>query len=191
MRQLRILGGALAVLLTLGALAAAALLLSVDPNAYRGEIERFAEQKTGRTLHIGGNLDLKLFPYLAISIADVQLGNPPGYGQSPFLSVRRASVGIRLLPILRERLEVSRLVLDGVTANLVSRSATDNNWRDLTAPRGGITSEGGGGGAAAPATIAGVEISNASLVYRDEVKQSTTTLTELRLQTGAVSAGEP
>src|SRR6185312_17326452 len=131
-------------------------LLSVDPNAYRGRIERFTEQKTGRSLRIGGQLHLKLFPYLAISIEDVQLGNRPGYGQSAFLSVRRASVGVRLLPILRKRLEVSRVVLDGVSINLVSRSANDNNWKDLTELKGNAAPDAGAVPAAPSASIAGL-----------------------------------
>lgn len=189
MRGLKILGIAVAGVIGLLVLAAVAVLLLVDPNAYRADIERLARQKTGRPLHIGGKLDLKLFPWLAISIADVQLGNPPAYGAAPFLTVRRASVGVRLLPILRKRLEVSRISVDGLTANLVSRSVSDNNWKDLTAPQGGATRSGAGG--APQASIAGVDISNASLIYRDEAKNSVTALSNLHLHTGAVGGNDP
>jgi AsmA protein len=188
MRGLKIVGIAVAGLIGLAMLAAVAVWLLVDPNAYRGDIERLAEQHTGRPLHIGGKLDLKLFPWLAISIADVRLGNPPGYGSVPFVTVRQASVGVRLLPILRKRLEVSRLSVDGLTANLVSRSVSDNNWKDLTAPKGASQSAGGG---APQASIAGVDISNASLIYRDEAKKSVTTLSNLHLHTGAVGGNDP
>jgi AsmA protein len=192
MRQLKILSFVVAALVALSLAAAVAVLLSVDPNAYRGQIERLTEQKTGRHLQIGGPLHLKLFPYLAISIEDVQLGNRPGYGQSAFLSVRRASVGVRLLPILRKRLEVSRVVLDGVSASLVSRSASDNNWKDLTEPKGNAGQEAGTKGVStASASIAGLEITNASLVYRDEARKSLAALSNLRLRAGAVGAGRP
>jgi len=191
MRQLKILVLVVAALIALSAAAAVAVLLSVDPNAYRGQIERLTEQKTGRHLQIGGQLHLKLFPYLAISIEDVQLGNRPEYGQAAFLSVRRASVGVRLLPILRKRLEVSRVVLDGVSANLVSRSASDNNWKDLTEPKGNPGAQAGASGGPTAASIAGLEITNASLVYRDEAKKSLTALSNLRLRTGAVGADRP
>jgi len=193
MRQLKILLIVVAALVALSLAVAVAVLLSVDPNAYRGQIERLTEQKTGRPLQIGGQLHLKLFPYLAISIEDVQLGNRPGYGQSAFLSVRRASVGVRLLPILRKRLEVSRVVLDGVSANLVSRSADDNNWKDLTELKGNAAPETGTSAvpAAPSASIAGLEITHASLVYRDEAKKSLATLSNLRLRTGAVDSNKP
>ncbi len=190
MQQLKILGVVLAAVIVLAVSAAVAVLLSVDPNAYRGQIERLAEQKTGRRLQIGGALHLKLFPYLALSIEDVQLDNPRNYGQSVFLSIRRASVGIRLLPILRKRLEVSRIVLDGLSAQLVSRSASDNNWKDLTEPQGKL-GQGAGGGGAASASIAAVQITNASLVYRDQTKNTVTALSNLRLRMGALHAHEP
>jgi AsmA protein len=190
MRHLKILVLVVAAVCALSVAAAVAVLLSVDPNAYRGQIERFTEQKTARHLQIGGQLHLKLFPYLAISIEDVQLGNRPGYGQSVFLSVRRASVGVRLLPILRKRLEVSRVVLDGVNANLVSRSASDNNWKDLAEPEGQETGA-SGAPAVASASIAGLEITNASLVYHDEAKKTVASLSNLRLRTGALGADKP
>jgi len=46
-------------------------------------------------------------------------------------------VGVKLLPLLRNRVEGSESGADGLGASLVSRSATDNNWKDLgksTAP---------------------------------------------------------
>ena len=103
---LRILAIVVAVVIALAASAAVAVLLTVDPNAYRGQIERLAERKTGRPLQIGGDIHLRLFRYLALSIEDVHLGNPRGYGQSAFLSVRRDP------PVAypAQRLEVSRIV---------------------------------------------------------------------------------
>jgi AsmA protein len=190
MRQLKIFGIVVGGLIVLAVVAALVVLLSVDPNAYRGDIERLAEQKTGRHLQIGGKLDLKLFPYLAISISDVQLGNAPGYGRSPFLAVHQVSVGVRLLPILRKRLEVSRIAVDGLTAHLVSRSATDNNWKDLTTPKDN-TSQGSAAGGAPQTSIAGVEVTNAALQYSDESKKTVTAISNLRLHTGPVGSRDP
>src|SRR5215831_7738543 len=147
MRALKIIGIGIAALVALLVAGAAAVVLWVDPNAYRGNLEALAQEKTGRHLQIGGQLGLKIFPYLALSIADVQLGNPPGYGSAPFVTVRRASVGVRLLPFLvHKRLEVSRVSVDGLTALLVSRSDTDNNWNDLTRSKSGSAEQGGGEG---------------------------------------------
>ena len=188
MRQLKIAGIVIAVLGGLAVLASVAALLWVDPNDYRADIERLAQQKTGRPLHIGGKLDLKLFPYLAIRITDVQLGNVAAYGSEPFLTVREASIGVRLLPLLRKRLEVSRVTVDGLAANLVSRSAGDNNWKDLTESKPDAT---GGSGGSTRASIAGIDITHASLRYRDAAKQSETSFSNLKVHTGALGGSAP
>jgi len=184
MRALKIAGIAIACLVVLAVIAAVTVVLRVNPNDYRGDIERLVQQKTGRPLTIGGKLDLKLFPYLAISIADVRLGNPPGYGNTPFVTVRQASVGVKLLPILRKRLEVSRVSIDGLAANLVSRSPTENNWKDLSS--GKAAGQPAHSGGASETSIAGVDVRNASLVYRDEAARSVTSLSNLQVHTGAL-----
>jgi AsmA protein len=187
MRRLKLAGIVLAVVVGVIVLGATAVLLLVDPNDYRADIERLTAQRTGRSLQIGGRMSLRLFPWLAISISDVQLGNPPDYGSEPFLRIRRASVGVRLLPLLRRRLEVSRIAVDGLSATLVSRAAGNNNWKDLTGANS-RTSPGGAPGEsnALQATIAGLEVSNAQLVYRDEARGTAYVLSDLEAHLGAL-----
>src|ERR1700736_3960587 len=135
MRILRIVAIVAGALLALVFLGGAALLLFVDPNRYRGDIERVAKEHSARVLVIRGKLELKIFPWLALSVHDVQLSNPEGVGTQPFMTVQNASIGVKLLPLLGKRLEVKRIALDGVSLNLVSR-ADENNWKDLSEPKG-------------------------------------------------------
>src|SRR5437870_4928561 len=83
MRALKIVGIVAAALIAVALLGATAVLLLVNPNDYRADIQRLAEQRTGRRLEIGGQLQLKLFPWLAISVGEVKLGNPPSFGPEP------------------------------------------------------------------------------------------------------------
>jgi AsmA protein len=189
MRALKIVGGAVAALVVLVILAVLALLWFVDPNDYRDDIEQLAAQKTGRELKIGGPIDLKIFPWLALRLDQVSLGNPPGFGTEPFLTVNSASVGVKLLPLLQKRLEVSRVSVDGLAVKLVSRSDEVNNWKDLTeskedekTPESSTTPK---------ASIAGVDITKSVLVYVDEAEKSTTRLSALELHTGALGGDEP
>src|SRR5580704_12516489 len=136
-RIVAIVAGALVALVVIGVVA---LLLFVDPNRYRGDIERAAKEHSGRVLTIHGKLELKIFPWLALSVHDMQLSNPAGFESQPdagrpnmgqpFLSVQNASIGVKLLPLLGKRLEVSRIALDGVNITLISRGE-QNNWQDL------------------------------------------------------------
>jgi AsmA protein len=188
MRMMRVLLIAAGVLVALVLAVIVALYLFVDPNRFRGDIERAAQQHTGRRLEIAGKLELKIFPWLALSVHDVRLGNPPGFGDRPFATVRSASVGVRLLPLLRDRLEVSRIALDGLHVELISRES-HNNWSDLTGsgeekekpsePRRS---------SAGQLSIGGVQVNDASLVMRDEVKKTSSELAIRELHVSRLKA---
>ncbi len=83
MRAVKIAGIVVGAVIGLVVLGAVAIVLWVDPNDYRDDIAKLVEQKTGRPLEIRGKLGLKLFPWIALEINDVRLGNPPGYGSDP------------------------------------------------------------------------------------------------------------
>ncbi len=178
-------GGALVALLVLAVIA---LLLLVDPNRYRSDIQRIVRDKTGRELQIGGKLELKVFPWIALGIHEVSLGNPPGYGSQPFLTVKEASIGVKLFPLLAHRLQVSRVAVDTLDLNLVSRGEA-NNWQDLGGPadRTQPPPE-AASSSAAVASIGGIDIKNSHLSMRDEQKKSTTDIAGLQLHSGPISS---
>ena len=184
MRALKLFGLIAGGILALVVLCAIALLIFIDPNDYRSDIERLARQHTGRDLHIGGKIDLKLFPWLALEIHDVSLGNPPGYGEDAFAVVTSASVGVKLLPLLRNRMEVRRVTLDGLKVNLISRSDTDNNWKDLGTSSSAPESEQSTG--TLSAKVAGVDITRAALSYTDEAQHSTQQIKGLEVHLGEI-----
>ncbi|HZO24112.1 MAG TPA: AsmA family protein, partial [Steroidobacteraceae bacterium] len=207
MRVLRVVAVVVAGLLGLLIVALIAVLLFVDPNKYRGQIEQAARQHTDRELTIGGKLQLRFFPWLALSVGDARLSNRPGFGTEPFLTVRNASIGVAVLPLLGGRLEVSRIRLEGVSLNLVSRGA-QNNWQDLSEsdeseqtqtaakPVGPAPSKGAEGAEASrkPGTrghlsVEGMDLSRFSVVYRDEVKKTTTEISNAELHMAALDVG--
>jgi AsmA protein len=191
-RVVAIVAGALVALIVIGLVA---LLLFVDPNRYRGDIERVAKEHTARVLVIRGKLQLKVFPWLALSVHDIQLSNPLGFGAEPntgrpFMTVQNASIGVKLLPLLGHKLQISRVALDGVNVNLISRG-DQNNWNDLSEGQGPGSAESSSGGAPSrgSVTIEGVDLTRSSVVYRDEVKKSTTEIANLELHTGPLQTG--
>ena len=189
MRAVKLAGIIVGAFIAVVVLAAIAIVIFVNPNDYRSDIERLAKQRTGRDLAIRGTMDLKLFPWIALEIHDVTLGNPRGYSATePFASIKSANIGVKLLPLLRSRVEVRKVSLDGLQANLVSRSATDNNWKDFgqkepaesAAPAGRLS-----------ATVQGVEISHSGLSYRDEEKHTLSRITNLEAHLGAIGSDSP
>jgi len=189
MRALKIVGIVVGALVGLLVVAMGAVLLLVDPNDYRDDIAKLAQEKTGRPLEIRGKLGLKVFPWIALEINDVTLGNPPAYGKEPFLTVSHASVGVKLLPLLRKEVQVRRVAIDGLAVTLISRSDEDNNWKDL-----GESSEKNSppaSGSTTKTTIGGVDVSKSTLIYRDEARKSVIRLQGLEAHTGAIGGSEP
>ena len=189
MRALKIAGIVLGSLVGLVVIAAIAVVLLVDPNDYRDDIAKLVQQKTGRPLEIRGKLGLKLFPWIALEVNDVRLGNPPGYGTDPFLTVTSANVGVKLLPLLHKQVEVRRVSVEGLSVTLVSRSPEQNNWKDLSESKEPAPPPSSGG--TAKTSVAGVDVSKATLIYRDEAKKSVARLTGLEIHTGALGGSDP
>jgi AsmA protein len=189
MKPLKLLAIALGaiVVLVLGALVAVFLL--VDPNAYKGTIERRVAQSTGREFRIEGRLALSVFPWVALDVGRVTLGNPPGVAGPPLLAAERVRVGVKLLPLLGKRLEVRRIAVDGLAVALVTRADGHTNWEDLTRSRGGDAA--GGGPGLTDANIAGLDLTRSRLTLVDQKARTTTRLRDLEVHTGALGGGRP
>jgi AsmA protein len=78
--------------------------------------------------------------------------------------------------------------VDGLDVRLVSRSDEANNWKDLSESEG---KEEEAGGESQQATVAGIDVTNSTLVYTDEAEKSVTRLTKLEVHTGALGSGKP
>jgi len=128
---LKILFWLIGVVFTLIIIAAIVLPLLVDPNDFRDDIGQAVKKQTGRELIIEGDLSLSVVPWLGVKVGRASLSNAPGLGDEPMLAIEGASVGVRLIPLLSRRLEVSEITLDGARINLY-RGASGSNWDDLT-----------------------------------------------------------
>jgi AsmA protein len=103
----------------------------VDIQKYKPEIEKQAEQATGRPFSIGGDLRLSLFPWAVIGLSEVHLGNPPGYKEKDFLYVKSFDVEVKLLPLISKDVQVKRFVVDGLRLNIEKNKQGRGNWEGI------------------------------------------------------------
>jgi AsmA protein len=130
MRNFKVWGGLAA---GIGALVCTVLVgvwLLADPNQYKGRIAAAVKESTGRELHLSGDIKLSVFPWIALELGPATLGNPEGFGEEPFLSFAHASVRVKLLPLLRKRLQVARVDIDGLDVRLRKNAEGRGNWQD-------------------------------------------------------------
>ena len=131
MRNLRLLGVLAGGVVALFCAVLLGVWLFVNPNAYKGKIAAAVKESTGRELKLPGDIKLSVIPWVALELGPASLGNPPGFGDEPFLSFTHASVRVRLLPLLRQRLEVARVRVEGLDLHLRKNAAGRGNWQGV------------------------------------------------------------
>src|ERR1700761_6152851 len=133
MRNLKFLGVLAGVIVALLGAVLLAVWLLVNPNAYKSKIAAAVKASTGRELKLPGDIKLSVIPWVALKLGPASLGSPPGFGDEPFLSFTHASVRVRLLPLLRQRLEVARVRVEGLDLRLRRNAAGRGNWQGVEA----------------------------------------------------------
>lgn len=162
----RILIGVAGVLvLAIGGLAV--FLATLDIEAYRPRILAAAEAATGRRVTIGAmRLGLGLTP--RVEVRDAALGNLPGGSRENMVSVGRAELQLKLLPLISGRIALHRLVLERPEI-VLEVVGGEPNWR-FTTPASPGTAQAPATPAAersstAPIELGTVEIRDASLIF--------------------------
>lgn len=190
MRALKIAGYVAGGLIALVAVALVAVLIFVDPNDFRDDIERLVERQTGRELTLTGDLKLSVFPWIALEIGAASLGDAPGFGDEPFVSIEEARVGAKLLPLLRGKMEIGEVRLVGARIRLITDEQGRNNWDDLGAQEEAQTESGEDATSELP-TIAGLEIRDAAVTIEDRKERTRQVVRDFNLKTGRLASGEP
>lgn len=190
MRPLRIVAYVAAGLIGLIVIGLLLVVVFVDPNDYRDDIEKLVEEKTGRELTLSGDLKLSVFPWIALESGPASLGDAQGFGPEPFVSIRDARVGVRLLPLLSGRIEVGNVRLDGARIRLITDESGRNNWADLGKSDEEAPAPAESGTTEVP-TVAGLEISDAAVVMEDRQQKSRREVRDFNLKTGRLASGEP
>jgi AsmA protein len=180
MRTGKVLGGLVGAFIALVCLLLLAVKLLVDPNDYKPRIVTAVQQATGRKLVLEGELRLSLFPWLALELGPASLGNPPGFGADPFVTFTRASVRVRLLPLLARRLEIGPVEVEGLDLRLVRNLDGTGNWSGVGGSPAPATAAGSSADPARLERIEGIKLKNARVSYQD------VTLSKLDLETGTL-----
>lgn len=191
MRALKIAGIVVGSIVALIVVALLAVVLLVDPNDYRDDIERIVESKTGRQLSLSGDLHLSIFPWLALEAGPASLGEAPGFGDEPFVSIQQARVGVRLLPLIRGKIEVGNVRLAGARIRLITDEQGRNNWADLGEQKESTTPAPAGEQPMEVPTVASLEIEDAAVTLENRQEKTRQVVRDFNLKTGRLASGEP
>jgi AsmA protein len=177
-----------------------ALTCVVDPNRYRGKIERIVGDLAGRPLVIEGKLEITWFPWLGIRTGAAHLNNLPAVEGASLVEWQSIAVAARVLPLLKGEVVADRVRLQGARIHLRRDAQGRGNWEGLGPSKASAASASpaAAAGAVAPAAvqgkplqIAGIEIRDGMLDYVDEKSGLQANLSSLELDVGEWVTGRP
>jgi hypothetical protein len=152
-------------LVTLILIGAAVAIATVDPNRFVAPLAARIKADTGRTLTVGGPVDITLSLEPKVVLPDVAFANAPGLQPAQMLTAKRMEAQIALLPLLSRRFEVVQFIVVEPTIALGTDANGRGNWQF---EKPGMTGGDAAGGApsATGVGLGNVEIHNGALTYR-------------------------
>jgi AsmA protein len=175
----KILAGVVGGIIGLAVVALLAVWLLVNPNDYKGRIAAAVKESTGRDLVLTGDIKLSVFPWVALELGPASLGNPPGFGEEPFLKFNHAAVRVRLFPLLAKRLEMDRIELDGLDLRLRKNAEGAGNWENFGQARKSAPTADGDAMSGPLPELAGIQVTRGRVSYQAIV------IDHFNLETGA------
>jgi Uncharacterized protein involved in outer membrane biogenesis len=118
---------ALAVIVGILVVAVAALPFVLTGDFVAQRIAAAVKERTGRDLDIR-IASVSLFPRLKAAVESAALSDVPGSGRPPMVQVGATDVELPLWPLLRGTVDLERLHVDGLRANLVVDASGRPNW---------------------------------------------------------------
>ncbi len=183
---------AVAALGVLAGAATVALRALVDEERLRTTLIGLVNERIDGTLAIDGGVKLALWPTLSLAAEDLRL-RAPADASEDLAGAKRLRLGVALLPLLRNELQVSELVLDGLTLNAACDDGDDCNWSALggsgTPEAAPPTADAAARAAGAPMllNVERVRVRDGTLVYTDRKTGARYALDALALEGTAIN----
>ncbi|MCE3605767.1 AsmA family protein [Massilia sp. P8910] len=184
-----------ATVLVLGS-ALGILAARFDPTAYKSAIVERVREKTHRTLAIGGDIRLAVYPRLGLHLGKASLSELGGTGE--FAALDSVRLSFALVPLLlRQEVVVDRIELRGMRATVVRQADGSMNIDDLTAARSktgegaGAAGNGGAGPARIRFAVDSIRVDNAHLRFDDRKAARVVDIARLNIDSGPIAHGVP
>ena len=197
MKVLRITLAVLGAVVVLFVVVAVILVRTFDPNDYKDELTAYVQERTGRTLTIEDDIEWSLFPWLAIETGGITLTDDERFGDRSFVAIDEVSARVRVWPLLRRRVELGRVFVDGVNLTLAVDADGVGNWQSLLAVEEPELPPATGSAGDAPRplieqlAVEGIVFSNARVLWQDASGEVAYIVSDINLETGEIDDDRP
>ncbi len=128
------------IVLVFAVLAALAAPYVVPWNNYRADLEGYGQKLTGRSVSIGGDVAVRLFPWPRLEAQQVSIGNPDGFSDDAFVKADVVRVKLSLAGLFNGTVNVESVEAEGPQVNLQRNASGDVNW--IFVPKEQVTGQG-------------------------------------------------
>ena len=182
----------LSTLLAIAIFALVVFVATFDANHYKAQISQLVKQNTGRDLHLKGDINLSVYPNIALNLGAASLSNAQGFGKIPFATVKSAKIGVKLLPLLKKKLVVEKIILDGLQLDLHKKVDGRSNWDAFVSGSKNTNSQHQlSNELLRNLSIAGINLSNAAIQWRDDATRQNIVIAPLNLRSGVFRPNKP
>ncbi len=189
-KLIKIVLGLVAICAVLVAAGGAILGAFFNPNDFKAEIEQAALEKSGIELKIGGEISWSVFPWLGLSVAEIDANFPQ---RAPLAHLGRAEVSVKLAPLFSGQVQMSNIVINGLKLNLVKDKEGNTNWisppSSANLPDTQANQE--ASGSELTLDIESIQLSNALITYQDDQSGQTSQLSNVNLTTDRIQNNQP
>jgi AsmA protein len=126
-RLLQVVAGLVAVIAVVVGVGAV-VISQMDWNQYKPQLTALASEKLGRPLTIEGDLRLRFWPILGISVDKIGLANAKGGVAPQLLTIERVTAEADLAMLLRRQINVTSLRIDQPKIYLEQLPNGQGNW---------------------------------------------------------------
>lgn len=163
----------------------------VPVKTYKGRIEAAASKALGREVTIGDDLSFKIIPQTAFRVTNLEIANAEGF-DAPYLArVARADIGVKLFPLFKGSVEVSRFVLTEPEINLARAADGSVNWNLASAEGDPAAAETESGNDIKDVRLGDVRIVDGKASYADAAGDRTYAMDDIDLTARLASLSEP
>lgn len=190
----------LLILVLLVVTGVAVFVATFDANRYKSEIESLVLKHTGQALKIDGDVSITLYPKLGAVISQASLSGPNAQRKDtgsastnkPFLTLRSTRLSMVLWPLLKGKVLIDGIEIEGLTLRLVRSNQGMLNVDDLInhiQPRTTTTATQAIATNDKPLTIdiQSVNIKDSGLVFIDELSQQRWDFSDIAVSTGRLA----
>lgn len=156
-------------------------IYTFDANDFKAQIVQYVKAHKQRDLVLEGDIKVSFFPKLGLNSGKMSLSERNS--SKGFASIENTRLYIAWFPLIRKQLEVDRVILDGVHANVIRYKDGSTNFDDLLLHDDNL--------GATQFDIDGVDFTNSSINLQDEAEGVHLALRDVHLETGRLTDAMP